>query len=197
MEMSPIFNELSSDVQESVRELAVENAVAIVKSLSPDEATKLFGTFVDNVQNETSRSMRIGKAKHFVSLAAAMHPVRPIRDQAQAFLRLMAIDNEIEVRNEASYNIAAYCARIDSATLLGQVLPVFRELSTMPQAAPEQEVFTMNQVRSAPRRPPLQQMQLRLVSLRLVRLLSAPSVETRCAELVIIEKVIMYSLTVV
>lgn len=146
MEISPIFNELSADVQESVRELAVENAVSMVKNLSPDEATKLFGTFVDNVQNETSRSMRTHKAKHFVTLTSAMHPVRPMRDRVQAFLRLMAIDAEIEVRNEASHNVAAYCAHLDSGTLLAQVLPVFRELSSMPPAGADQELFSMNQV---------------------------------------------------
>uniref|UniRef100_A0A7S0V3B1 TOG domain-containing protein n=1 Tax=Hemiselmis tepida TaxID=464990 RepID=A0A7S0V3B1_9CRYP len=145
MELSPIFNELSSDLQESVRELAVENAVAMVKGLSADEATKLFGAFIDNVQNESSRSMRIHKAKHFVTLTHAMHPVRQMRDQVQAFLRLLAIDAELEVRTEVSLNIAPFCAHLEAQTLLGSILPVLRELSQMPQAPADQEVFAVNQ----------------------------------------------------
>mmetsp|Transcript_30174 Transcript_30174/g.58960 ORF Transcript_30174/g.58960 Transcript_30174/m.58960 type:complete len:593 (+) Transcript_30174:180-1958(+) len=145
MDMSPIFNELSSDLQESVRELAVENAVAMVEGLSADEATRLFGAFLDNVQNETSRSMRVHKAKHFVKLTSAMHPTRPMRDQVQAFLRLIAIDTELEVRTEVSLNIAAFCSHLEAQTLLGSILPVLRELSQMPQSPADQEVFAVNQ----------------------------------------------------
>uniref|UniRef100_A0A6U5B6B9 TOG domain-containing protein n=1 Tax=Hemiselmis andersenii TaxID=464988 RepID=A0A6U5B6B9_HEMAN len=144
-ELSPIFNELSSDLQESVRELAVENSVAMVKGLTPDEATKLFGTFIDNVQNETSRSMRIHKAKHFVALTHAMHPTRQMRDQVQAFLRLIAIDAELEVRTEVAKNISTFCSHLEAQTLLGSILPVLRELSQMPQAPADQEAFAINQ----------------------------------------------------
>jgi hypothetical protein len=69
--------------QESVRELAVENAVKMMSTLSPEEASRVFGSFVDNIQSETSRSMRLSKAKHFVELAKAMHPFRPFHTQVR------------------------------------------------------------------------------------------------------------------
>ncbi len=67
--------------QESVRELGVENAVKMMSNLSAEEASRIFGSFVDNIQSETSRSMRLSKAKHFVELAKAMHPFRPFHTQ--------------------------------------------------------------------------------------------------------------------
>ncbi len=81
-----------------MRELAVENAVKIMSRLGPEEATRLFGSFVDNLQNETSRSMRISKAKYFVELAKAMHPFRPIQSQVS---RAVNSRKESRARQEA------------------------------------------------------------------------------------------------
>ena len=106
-EICPLFNELSVDMQESVREMAVENMVKMVKTLSPEEVAKYFGGFFDTVQNEKCSAMRVAKAKHFVTLAAAMSPARPMRDQVPAFLQLMSQDLEVEVRNAAANNLGA------------------------------------------------------------------------------------------
>jgi len=128
-EIAPLFNELSNDMQESVREIAMENMVEIVKFLSPEEASRLFGQFFDNVQNEKCSLMRVNKAKHFVQLVSAMHPNRPIRDQVPAFIHLLASDPEFEVRNAAASNIGTFCEKLDSATVLNQILPVLKDLS--------------------------------------------------------------------
>mmetsp|Transcript_13747 Transcript_13747/g.33723 ORF Transcript_13747/g.33723 Transcript_13747/m.33723 type:complete len:592 (-) Transcript_13747:368-2143(-) len=143
-EMSPLFNELSSDVQESVREMAVDNVVKMVKFLSPEEAARLFGTFFDNIQNEKSFTMRLNKAKNFVTIAQAMHPARNIRDQVQAFLQLMAIDAETEVRSAAAKNLGGLCVLLDGHTVLGQILPVVRELCQNPSDPQAQVSFQAN-----------------------------------------------------
>mmetsp|Transcript_27735 Transcript_27735/g.54232 ORF Transcript_27735/g.54232 Transcript_27735/m.54232 type:complete len:588 (+) Transcript_27735:207-1970(+) len=127
-ELAPLFNELSSDVQESVREMAVGIVVKMVKLLSPDEASSLFGAFFDNIQTERSCTMRLHKARNFVPIAQAMHPARNIRDQVQAFLQLMAIDTEVEVRVAISKSLGDICKLLDGPTVLSQILPVVREL---------------------------------------------------------------------
>lgn len=128
-EITPMFNELSADLQESVREIAVDNMVKMVHGLGHDEAARFFGAFFDNVQTEKCSSMRVKKAKHFVELAAAMHPTRPLRDQVGPFLALLSADQDVEVRNAAAANIALFCAKLDGQTVVGSVLPVLRDLS--------------------------------------------------------------------
>mmetsp|Transcript_34754 Transcript_34754/g.54295 ORF Transcript_34754/g.54295 Transcript_34754/m.54295 type:complete len:595 (+) Transcript_34754:104-1888(+) len=146
-EISPLFNELSADLQESVRELAVQNMVDMVKTLSPDEAAKYFGTFFDNCQNEKCSAMRVTKAKHFVTLASAMNPARPVKDQVPAFLQLLAGDLEMEVRNAAAGNIADFCSKLDGQTVLGQILPVLRDLSKPQDEAAMGGAMSNQQVR--------------------------------------------------
>lgn len=63
-ELSPLFNELSSDVQESVREMAVGNVVKMVKFMSPEEASRLFGTFFDNIRMLPRPISRRGRDRH-------------------------------------------------------------------------------------------------------------------------------------
>lgn len=128
-ELSPLFNELSQDMQESVRELAVDNMEKMVGLLSPEEASRIFGSFFDNVQMEKCSSMRVNKAKHFVKLVAAMSPARPLRDQVPAYIHLLSADPEVEVRNAAAANLAVFCAKLDAATVKGQILPVMKELA--------------------------------------------------------------------
>lgn len=128
-ELSPLFNELSQDMQESVRELAVDNMEKMVGLLSPEEAARIFGSFFDNVQMEKCSSMRVNKAKHFVKLVAAMSPARPLRDQVPAYIHLLSADPEVEVRNAAAANLAVFCAKLDAATVKGQILPVMKELA--------------------------------------------------------------------
>jgi len=128
-EITPMFNELSADLQESVREIAVDNMVKMVKGLSPEEAARMFGAFFDNLQSEKCSSMRVNKAKHFVALVGAMSPARPLRDQVGAFLQLLSGDPDPEVRTAAAANIADFAAKLDGQTVVGQVLPVLRELS--------------------------------------------------------------------
>ena len=128
-ELSPLFNEMSQDMQESVRELAVDNMEKMVTLLSPEEAARIFGSFFDNVQMEKCSSMRVNKAKHFVKLVAAMSPARPLRDQVPAYIHLLASDPEVEVRNAAAANLGIFCAKLDGATVKGQILPVMKELA--------------------------------------------------------------------
>ena len=66
--------------------------------------------------------------------------------QTQQFLRLVAVDSDLEVRQEASLKIAALCACLDANTLLAQVLPVLRDLTTPPASQQEQEAFAANQL---------------------------------------------------
>lgn len=143
-ELSPLFNELSSDVQDSVRELAVENLVSMSKLLTPDENTRLFGTFFDNLQNEKSFTMRLHKAKHFVTISKAMHPARAVKDQVQGFLRLMTIDIETEVRVAAAKNLGQLCQLLDAHTVSTHILPVVRELSQPPADPDAQITFQTN-----------------------------------------------------
>jgi HEAT repeat protein len=128
-ELSPLFNELSQDMQESVRELAVDNMEEMVGLLSPEEASRIFGAFFDNVQMEKCSSMRVNKAKHFVKLAEAMDPARPLKDQVPAYLMLLAQDPEVEVRNAAAANLGLFCSKLDSATVKGQILPTMKDLA--------------------------------------------------------------------
>lgn len=128
-ELSPLFNEMSQDMQESVRELAVDNMEKMVTLLSPEEAARIFGSFFDNVQMEKCSSMRVNKAKHFVKLVVAMSPARPLRDQVQAYIHLLASDPEVEVRNAAAANVGIFCSKLDGATVKGQILPVMKELA--------------------------------------------------------------------
>jgi len=144
-ELSPLFNELSVDLQESVREMAVDNMVKMVEKLTPDEAAKYFGAFFDNVSTEKCSAMRVIKAKNFVKLSSAMAPARPMRDQVAAYLQLMSADLEVEVRNAAANNLGAFCAKLDSATVLSQILPVLKELSAEPQDPAGVPVAAMNQ----------------------------------------------------
>jgi len=97
--------------------------------LSPEEAARIFGSFFDNVQMEKCSSMRVNKAKHFVKLVSAMSPARPLRDQVAAYIHLLASDSEVEVRNAAAANLGLFCAKLDSATVKGQILPVMKELA--------------------------------------------------------------------
>jgi len=131
-ELVPLFNELSTDLQESVREMAVANVVAMVQRLTPDEALKLFGAFSDNLQEDRSAAIRVLKAQHFVSLAAAMNPARPIREQAGPYLQLLVQDNDLDVRTAAAKNLADFCARLDAGTLQSQIIPVLQDLSQPP-----------------------------------------------------------------
>uniref|UniRef100_A0A6U2FNL7 Phosphatase PP2A regulatory subunit A/Splicing factor 3B subunit 1-like HEAT repeat domain-containing protein n=1 Tax=Hemiselmis andersenii TaxID=464988 RepID=A0A6U2FNL7_HEMAN len=139
-EVAPLFNDLSSDLQESVREMAVGIVVQMVKLVSPDEAARLFGAFFDNIQTERSFTMRLQKARNFVPIAEAMHPARNIRDQVQAFLQLMAIDTEVEVRVAISKSLGDLCKLLDGPTILAQILPVVRELCQA-TADPNQQIM--------------------------------------------------------
>jgi len=143
-EVVPLFNELSTDVQDSVREMAVANVVAMVQRLSPDEALKMFGGFSDGLQEDKSSAIRVLKAQHFVTLAAAMNPARPIREQAGPYLQLLVHDPDLDVRTAASKNLADFCSRLDAATVQTQMLPVLHELS---QPAPAGEMSPNQAVR--------------------------------------------------
>jgi len=143
-ELVPIFNDLSTDVQESVREMAVVNVVAMVQRLSPDEALRLFGAFSDNLQDDRSSAIRLLKAQHFVPLCAAMHPAKPMRDQTGAFLQLLVHDVELEVRTAASKNLAAFCSRLDAAAVQSHILPVLADIA---QPAPPGELLPNQPVR--------------------------------------------------
>jgi hypothetical protein len=131
----------------SVRELAVGNLVSMVQGgrLTADESARLFGTFFDNIQNEKSFTMRLHKAKHFVTISKAMHPARPIKDQVQPFLKLMAIDTEAEVRVAAAKSIGDFCQLLDAQTVTSQILPVVRELCQPPADPDAQMTFQTNQ----------------------------------------------------
>jgi len=107
----------------------VDNMEKMVGLLSPEEAARIFGSFFDNVQMEKCSSMRVNKAKHFVKLVAAMSPARPLRDQVPAYIHLLSADPEVEVRNAAAANLGLFCAKLDAATVKGQILPVMRELA--------------------------------------------------------------------
>ena len=145
-EISPLFNELSSDLQESVREMALDNMVKMVKRLSAEEAVQIFGKFFDGLAGERCSSMRVQKATHFVDLVTALHPVRNIRDQVPLYIALLANDSETEVRNAAAKNLGAFCAKLDKATLLTGILPVLRELTQTPNGPTAQAAFTQNQL---------------------------------------------------
>jgi serine/threonine-protein phosphatase 2A regulatory subunit A len=66
--------------------------------------------------------------------------------QTQHFLRLLGFDPDMEVRQEASLKISAFCSHLDANTLLSQVLPVLRDLTTPPAAQQDQESFASNQL---------------------------------------------------
>lgn len=46
-----------------------------------------------------------------------------------AYIHLLASDPEVEVRNAAAANLGLFCAKLDAATVKGQVLPVMKELA--------------------------------------------------------------------
>lgn len=145
-EISPLFAELSADLQESVRELALDNMVKMVKKLTAEEAVQIFGKFFDGLAGERCTSMRVQKATHFVDLVSALHPVKNIRDQVPLYVALIANDSETEVRNAAAKNLGAFCAKLDKSTLLTGILPVLRELTQAPSGPTAQAAFAQNQL---------------------------------------------------
>mmetsp|Transcript_43203 Transcript_43203/g.115584 ORF Transcript_43203/g.115584 Transcript_43203/m.115584 type:complete len:596 (-) Transcript_43203:856-2643(-) len=145
-EISPLFNELALDLQESVREMSLMNMVKMIKKLTPEEAVQIFGKFYDTLNNEKCTSMRLHRATHFVDIVAGFNPVRNIRDQAKDFVTLLVSDSETEVRTAAAKNLGAFCAKLDKATVTSVIMPAIRDLIQPPAGQTAQTAFAQNQM---------------------------------------------------
>lgn len=125
----PLYRRLSSDDQDSVRLLTVEDLVAISEQLSPEEVAGYMLPSIRASVGDKSWRVRYMAADNFVKLATAVGQEIVRNELVVAFVHLLQ-DNEAEVRTAGTSQIPGFAKLInDPSDVLARIFPVVRELS--------------------------------------------------------------------
>eukprot|EP01134_Creolimax_fragrantissima_P005979 CFRG5979T1 len=112
-EVIPVFIALAHDDQDSVRLLAAEGAVTVVKLMSHEENETLMLATLQQFWRDKSWRVRYMAAEKFIELQTALG--LPLAGQAEvvdAYIRLLK-DQEAEVRTAASKGIPGFCNNLE------------------------------------------------------------------------------------
>jgi len=127
-DLLPLFAALSSDEQDSVRLLAVENCVQLGKLLSTAENHSAVLPVMRAVSQDKSWRVRYVVAEHFCELAEQMGTEVTRAELVPTFVALLK-DGEAEVRVSSSFKCAGFSRTLPAELVLAQVLPCVRELA--------------------------------------------------------------------
>lgn len=128
-EALPLYRRLSSDDQDSVRLLTVEDLVAISEELSNEEVAAYMLQSIRNSVGDKSWRVRYMAADNFVKLATAVGQEIVRSELVVVFLHLLQ-DNEAEVRTAGTSQIPGFAKLINDPTVvLTRIFPVVRELA--------------------------------------------------------------------
>ncbi|RLN14378.1 hypothetical protein BBJ28_00022721, partial [Nothophytophthora sp. Chile5] len=123
-----LFRALTSDDQDSVRLLAIENSAAIAELLSQDENTQHVLPIVRASVEDRSWRVRFSIAKDFFPLSRAMGSQITESELLGCFSNLLQ-DAEAEVRAAAAKNLSGYISIIKSELFSSEILPLLSALS--------------------------------------------------------------------
>lgn len=150
----PLFRALTSDDQDSVRLLAIENSAAIGELLSPDENTQSVLPIVRASVEDRSWRVRFSIAKDFFPLSRAMGTQITESELLGCFTNLLQVrlqwildwlcdqplthndvllahsqDAEAEVRAAAAKNLSGYISIVRIDLFSSEILPLLSTLS--------------------------------------------------------------------
>ena len=111
-DMLPLYRRLSTDDQDSVRLLTVQDLVAMAEKLGPAETQQLLLPSICATFQDKSWRVRYMAADHFVQLASAVDENVIKEDLVPAFINLMR-DAEAEVRTAAAGQIPGLAKLLD------------------------------------------------------------------------------------
>jgi serine/threonine-protein phosphatase 2A regulatory subunit A len=103
-DLLPLFANLASDDQDSVRHLTVADLIAIAEQLNAQEIQEYLGTGIRSLWADKSWRVRYSVADHWVDLAKAVGGEHAGDELVAAFVRLLK-DNEAEVRSAIAKQI--------------------------------------------------------------------------------------------
>jgi serine/threonine-protein phosphatase 2A regulatory subunit A len=103
-DLLPLFANLASDDQDSVRHLTVADLVAIAEQLNSQEIQEYLGSGIRSLWSDKSWRVRYSVADHWVDLARAVGGENAGDELVSAFVRLIK-DNEAEVRSAIAKQI--------------------------------------------------------------------------------------------
>jgi len=103
-DLLPLFANLASDDQDSVRHLTVADLVAIAEQLNGQEIQEYLGSGIRSLWSDKSWRVRYSVADHWVDLARAVGGENAGDELVSAFVRLIK-DNEAEVRSAIAKQI--------------------------------------------------------------------------------------------
>ncbi|CAG7847076.1 Protein phosphatase PP2A regulatory subunit A AltName: Full=Protein phosphatase 2A 65 kDa regulatory subunit; Short=PR65 [Serendipita indica DSM 11827] len=134
-EALPIYRRLAMDDQDSVRLLTIQDLIAIAQQLTPAEVKDHLLTQIRQSLTDKSWRVRYMVSNNFVDLANAVGPDLVKEELVTAFVSLLK-DNEAEVRTAGAAGIPetdnqpGFSKLVDRDTILNQILPCVRDLST-------------------------------------------------------------------
>ncbi|XP_052519490.1 serine/threonine-protein phosphatase 2A 65 kDa regulatory subunit A alpha isoform-like [Budorcas taxicolor] len=130
-EIIPIFSNLASDEQDSVRLLMVEVCVNIAQLLPQEALEALVMITLCQAAEDTSWRVRYMVASKFTDLQTVVGPEITKTGLVPAFQNLMK-DCEAEVRAAASHNLKEFCENLSTDyrenVILTEILPCSKEL---------------------------------------------------------------------
>lgn len=128
-EAIPLYRRLSTDDQDSVRLLTVQDLIAISEQLTSEQVSAYMLASMRTAVRDKSWRVRYMAADNFVKLASAFGPELVRSELVVALVHLLQ-DNEAEVRVAATSQVPGLAGLIqDPSVVLARIVPVIRDLS--------------------------------------------------------------------
>eukprot|EP00519_Triparma_laevis_P004690 CAMPEP_0182499444 /NCGR_PEP_ID=MMETSP1321-20130603/7691_1 /TAXON_ID=91990 /ORGANISM="Bolidomonas sp., Strain RCC1657" /LENGTH=607 /DNA_ID=CAMNT_0024703647 /DNA_START=53 /DNA_END=1876 /DNA_ORIENTATION=- len=132
-DMCVIYNQLSQDEQDSVRQLIVVGSQAIGKILNDTQQCKMYVfPCVKNACNDRSWRVRHAVAKNYPTIALSLQCSGDLVDQMVGCFLGLLTDTEAEVRGAAAGNIAKICDIAGQDMFVQDTVPLLEGLSKDP-----------------------------------------------------------------
>mmetsp|Transcript_51669 Transcript_51669/g.124265 ORF Transcript_51669/g.124265 Transcript_51669/m.124265 type:complete len:582 (-) Transcript_51669:224-1969(-) len=126
-DLLPLFSALSTDEQDSVRLMGVENCAAMGKLLSQADNRAVLLPVIRAVAQDKSWRVRYVVAEHICELLPHVGPEVTRDEMLPAFLGMMH-DTEAEVRTAAAFKVTAFSELLPAGLAEGLVLPCVRDV---------------------------------------------------------------------